>query len=168
MIVRGSPKRRGNPVGSQREISLLFDVFVVNQRLRVLLSTALAGTGLRPDEYAVYSLLFEAGPLSPTEMAGQMGMPLTTLLDYIRAMRERGHLARRRRAGDGRAYEARLTVRGARAFHKASAAWQEAVRHFEPALAMPVDEVRRALHAIDDAAAQSLLGLVRVPIRKAG
>jgi DNA-binding MarR family transcriptional regulator len=160
--------RPTNPTGSQREISLLFDVFVVNQRLRTLLSTALAGTGLRSDEYAVYSLLFDAGPMTPTEMARQMGVPLTTVLDYIRSMRERGHVARRRDASDGRAFEAHLTAAGLRAFHRAHAAWNEALLDFEPALGMPVRDVRRALHAIDDAAARTLRGLVQRSIDRAG
>lgn len=150
------------------EISLLFDVFVLNQRLRTLLSAALAGTGLRPDEYAVYSLLFDIGPLTPTDMSRQMGMPLTTVLDYVRAMKERGHVRRRRHAADGRAFEVRLTASGLRAFHKASAAWNLALRPFDAALAMPVSEVRRALHTIDDAAAQTLRGLARGSIGRAG
>jgi DNA-binding MarR family transcriptional regulator len=167
MTSKRSP-RPTNPTGSQREISLLFDVFVLNQRLRTLLAAALAGSGLRPDEYAVYSLLFDAGPMTPTEMGRQMGMPLTTVLDYVRSMRERGHVARRRDASDGRAFEARLTAAGLRAFHRANAAWNEALLDFEPALGMPVRDVRRALHAIDDAAARTLRGLVQRSISRAG
>ena len=45
------PKQLTTSPGPQRQISLLFDVFVLNQRLRALLSQALAGTGMRPDEY---------------------------------------------------------------------------------------------------------------------
>ena len=152
----------------QRQISLLFDVFVLNQRLRTLLSMALAGTGMRPDEYAVYSLLFEMGPLTPTDMARQMGMPLTTMLDYARAMNARGHVSRRAHANDGRAYQLRLTSSGLSAFHKASAAWNRSLSQLEPSLAMPVRDVRRALHAIDDAAASVLQSLQGESIGKAG
>ena len=152
----------------QRQISLLFDVFVLNQRLRTLLSLALAGTGLRPDEYAVYSLLFEAGPLTPTDMARQMGMPLTTVLDYARSMNARGHVSRSAHANDGRAYQLRLTPDGLSAFHGASAAWNRSLSQLEPSLAMPVRDVRRALHAIDDAAASVLRSLQEESIGKAG
>ncbi len=165
---RGRAARPANATGSQREISLLFDVFVLNQRLRSLLTLALSGTGLRPDEYAVYSLLFDAGPQTPTEMSRQMAMPLTTVLDYVRAMRERGHVTRRRHATDGRAFEARLTASGLRAFHTANGSWNQALRHFEPALAMPVDEIRRALHAMDDAAELSLRQVIQESIGRAG
>jgi hypothetical protein len=47
--------------GADRGISLLFDVFVVHQRVRALLARALSGCELRADEYAVYSVLFERG-----------------------------------------------------------------------------------------------------------
>jgi DNA-binding MarR family transcriptional regulator len=142
-------------------------VFVLNQRLRTLLSVALAGTGLRPDEYAVYSLLYEAGPLTPTHMAKQMGMPLTTVLDYVRSMRARGHLSRKPHASDGRAYQLRLTVEGLAAFHTASAAWNRSLSRLEPSLAIPVRDARRALHAIDDAAESLLRSLAGESIGKA-
>jgi DNA-binding MarR family transcriptional regulator len=70
---------------SRAEISLLFDFFVTSQRLRRVLTDALADAGMRPDEYAVYSLLLEKGPLTATEMSEMLGMPLTTVLDYVRA-----------------------------------------------------------------------------------
>jgi hypothetical protein len=62
--------------GADRGISLLFDVFVVNQRLRALLGRALSGSVLRADEYAVYSVLFERGPLTPTQLAASLAMPV--------------------------------------------------------------------------------------------
>jgi DNA-binding MarR family transcriptional regulator len=161
-----SPKSGSS--GPQRQISLLFDVFVLNQRLRTLLSVALAGTGMRPDEYAVYSLLFEVAPLTPTEMSRQMGMPLTTVLDYLRSMRARGHLNRIAHATDGRAYELRLTDGGLAAFHRASNAWNRSLSRLEPSLSVPVTEVRRALHSIDDAAESVLRSLVGESLGKAG
>ena len=95
-----------------REISLLFDLFVVNQRVRRLLSATLTDVSLRADEYAVYSLLLEQAPLTATEMARRMGMPLTTLLDYLRVMEERRHLRRERHPRDGRAQQLSLTMAG--------------------------------------------------------
>jgi hypothetical protein len=50
----------------ERRISLAFDVFAVSQRLGAYLDRALAGTGIRPSEYAVYSVMLEAGlPIEP-------------------------------------------------------------------------------------------------------
>jgi DNA-binding MarR family transcriptional regulator len=148
------------PPGPERRISLLFDVFVLNQHLRSLLSRALEGTGMSPDQYAVHSLLFEAGQLAPTDMATRMGMPLTTVLDYLRPMLASHHVSRDRHPSDGRSYVVTLTAPGLAAFHRTNAAWNEAIRRLEPAVGMPVADVRRALHALDDAAVAALESLL--------
>jgi DNA-binding MarR family transcriptional regulator len=164
VIPTRSAKTRGGP---RRDISLLFDVFVLNQRLRLLLSRVLAGTDMRPDEYAVYSVLFEGGPLTSTEMARQMGMPLTTVLDYLRSLLERGHVVRSPHAHDGRAIQVHLTQEGLSAFKRANVAWNAGLKQLEPALAIPVGEVRRALHALDDAAGEVLRALAQDQIGRA-
>jgi DNA-binding MarR family transcriptional regulator len=151
-----------------RQISLLFDVFVVNQRLRTLLAHALADTGLRPDEYAVYSLLLELGPLTPTEMAAHMGMPLTTVLDYVRTLVDRGHAGRDPHPRDSRSYHVRLTPAGLAAQRHAGAAWNEAVLPLESALTMPIEDVRAALNALEDAAGAALDQLVEDSIHPTG
>jgi len=142
--------------GADRRVSMLFDVFVLNQRLRALLGRALSACELTPDEYAVYSVLFEHGLLTPTQMAGLMAMPVTTTLDYVRAMTARGHVRRTRNPADGRSYMLSLTMEGFGAHRRTNAAWNVAVARLEGALGKPVAEVREALHALDDAAAAAL------------
>jgi DNA-binding MarR family transcriptional regulator len=87
---------------AERRISLLFDVVVLNQRLRTLLAWAMQGADLRPDEYAVYRLLYERGPISPTEIAASMAMPLTTVLGYVNTMTRRRHINHKKNPLDGR------------------------------------------------------------------
>lgn len=139
-----------------RNISLLFDLFVVNQRLRRLLTLALADVALRADEYAVYSLLFEQGPLTATEMARRMGMPLTTALDYLRAMEGRGHLRRDPHPRDGRAQQLSLTLAGTAEHRRTNAAWEVMRVRLERSLSLPARDIRRALQALDDAATTAL------------
>lgn len=134
-----------------RRISLLFDFFVLNQRVRRLVAAALADVTLRADEYAVYGLLFEQGPLTATEMARRLGMPLTTLLDYLRAMDARGHLRRQRHPRDGRAQALSLTMAGVTEHQRTNKAWEVMRARLERALAMSPADIRRALHALDDA-----------------
>lgn len=148
--------RDPSPVPDGRQISLLFDVFVLNQQLRTLLSHALAGTGLRPDEYAVYSALFELGPLTPTRLAAQLGMPLTTLLDYAHVLLERRHASRTPNPRDLRSYLLRLTPAGLTAHRNAGRAWNQAVLPLEAALRLPVEQVREALHSLSDATEETL------------
>ena len=142
--------------GADRDISLLFDVFVVHQRVRALLARALSESELRADEYAVYSVLFERGSLSPTQLAACLAMPVTTTLDYVRVMMGRGHIRRARNPADGRSYTVSLTMEGLSAHRRTNAAWNVAVRRLEDALGMPVPQVRAALQALDDAAGAAL------------
>jgi len=139
-----------------RTISLLFDLFVLNQRLRRLLTLALADVALRADEYAVYSLLFEQGPLTATEMARRMGMPLTTLLDYLRAMEGRRHLRRDPHPRDGRAQRLSLTLAGTAEQRRTNAAWEVMRVRLERSLPLPARDIRRALQALDDAVMTAL------------
>lgn len=134
------------------EISLLFDFFVTAQRLRRVLSDALAESGMRPDEYAVYSLLFEKGPLTATEMAELLRMPLSTVLDYAKAMTATGHVVRTSHPFDGRAMQLSLNRSGIAAQKRANALWEVVRRQLEEGLSMPIPTIRRALHALDDSA----------------
>lgn len=142
-----------------RNISLLFDLFVVNQRVRRLVAAALADAELRADEYAVYGLLFEQAPLTATEMARRMAIPLTTVLDYLTAMDERGHLRRERHPRDGRAQQLSLTMAGVNAHRRTNKAWEVMRARLEGSLPMPEKAIRRALHALDDAVAETLAAL---------
>ncbi len=135
------------------DVSLLFDFFVTSQRLRRVLAEGLAGSGMRPDQYAVYSLIFERAPLTATQMAELLGMPLTTVLDYLKVMGDAGHVERSPHPSDGRAQQLRLSRAGLRAHVRAHREWEKVRRRIEGGLDMPVDQVRRALHALDDSAA---------------
>jgi DNA-binding MarR family transcriptional regulator len=137
---------------SRAEISLLFDFFVTSQRLRRVLTDALAESGMRPDEYAVYSLLLEKGPLTATEMSEMLGMPLTTVLDYVKALDRAGHLVRTAHPFDGRSTELSLNRSGLAAQKRANRHWEVARKSIEGGLVIPLDQVRRSLHALDDSA----------------
>ena len=139
-------------MAKRAEISLLFDFFVTSQRLRRVLSDGLAEAGMRPDEYAVYSLLFDKGPLTATEMTTFLGMPLSTVLDYVRAMTAVGHVVRTSHPFDGRALQLSLNRSGLAAFRRAHQQWEVVRRQIEEGLEMPIPAIRRALHALDDSA----------------
>jgi DNA-binding MarR family transcriptional regulator len=110
--------------------SLFFDVFVLGQRIRELLATAMASSPLRPEEYAVYSVVFEDEAVSPTSMAAQLSMPLTTVVDAIRTMERRGHVRRLPNPRDGRSYLVVLTGEGLRAHAEAHAGFEVGYRAF--------------------------------------
>ena len=140
----------------ERNISLLFDLFVLNQHVRRLVTAALADVDLRADEYAVYGMLFEQAPLTASEMARRMGMPLTTVLDYLSAMDDRGHLRREPHPRDGRAQQLSLTMAGIAAHRRTNRAWEVMRANLERSLPIPLNEVRRALQGLDDAVVATL------------
>jgi DNA-binding MarR family transcriptional regulator len=110
--------------------SLLFDIFVLGQRVRELLAAAMATSPLRPEEYAIYSVVFEDESVSPTAMAAQLSMPLTTVVDAIRTMEGRGHVRRMPNPSDGRSYLVVLTGEGLRAHAEANARFEVGYRAF--------------------------------------
>jgi len=138
------------------EVSLLFDLFVASQRVRRVLAEAMAGSGMRPDEYAVYSLLFMHGPLTATEMTRHLGLPLSTVLDYLKTMDAAGDLDRVPHPDDGRAMQVALNAKGMKAHARAHDHWEVIRKQVEGSLRMPKAEVRAALQALDDAAAGAL------------
>ena len=143
------------------DISLLFDFFVTTQHIRRVLSDAMAESGMRPDEYAVYSVLLDSGPLTATEMSEALGMPLTTVLDYLKAMSSEGHLDRMPHPTDGRALQLRLNRSGLAAHRRAHGHWEVVRRRIEGNLSVPPGQVRRVLQALGDAA-----DLAVVPARR--
>ena len=142
-----------------RHLSVLFDVFAVGQRVRTLVTTAMAGCGLRPDEYAAYSVVFEAGSVTMTGLARELGMPVTTAADFVRAMRERGHVRRTPHPGDSRSHLLTLTAAGLRAHRKAGLAFEKAHTAFLEALAdsdLDEDQAREQLTRLGTAARTAL------------
>ena len=136
-----------------RHLSLLFDVFALGQRVRTLVADAMAGCGLRPDEYAAYSVVFESSGITMTAMARELGLPVTTAADYVRAMQARRHLRRDPHPQDSRAYGLTLTAAGLRAHRRASAAFDQAHRALLRELApLSEEEARAAVQAIAAAA----------------
>jgi DNA-binding MarR family transcriptional regulator len=110
--------------------SLLFDLFVLGQRIRRFLTSAMASGPLRPEEYAVYSVVFEREAVSPTAMAATLGMPPTTVAEYVRSMEERRHVRRIPNPRDGRSHLLVLTAAGLRAHREANLRFERAYRTF--------------------------------------
>lgn len=132
--------------------SLLFDVFVLVQAVGDLLGTALRGTPLTAEEYAVYSHLLEVEPCSPTQLARDLRVPPTTVSDWVRTMTARGHAARTRSAADRRSYELALTAAGRRAHRATNRVFEAVNAAFVAELMQPEGELRGHLAEIIRAA----------------
>ena len=152
----------------ERDISVLLDLFVASQRLKLLLTHALYDAPLRSDEHAVYTVLRVLGPKSSTDLARLLAMPQTTMSDYVRTMFERGHARRVPNPRDRRSYLVELTTSGHEAQRDTRKRFLEASRRMEAALGVSLEDARRALHALDDAAAAALEQLYTDSISRAG
>jgi DNA-binding MarR family transcriptional regulator len=157
---------RPKPV-PESSLSLLFDLFVAGQQVRQLLSAAMTDAGMTPDEYAVYSALFERGPLSPTELGRTVGMPPTTVSHYVRDLRERGHVEARPNPSDLRSFRLSLSPSGLAAQARASRAFEEAYRRFLAELDDP-DRARAVLADLQRAAGSAHRRLVEDAREAAG
>jgi len=135
----------------QRRISLPFDIFELSTRLGTYLGHALQGTGVRPAEYAVYSLMLEAGPRTPSELAAMLGMPLSTLSTYLGAMLGRGDARRIPNPSDGRSVRVVLTDRGRGVVRTVNPPFTRALVALEANLDVPVGDVRATLRGILEA-----------------
>jgi DNA-binding MarR family transcriptional regulator len=139
---------------SRSTLSLLYDLFVANQRVRALLADAMEGTGLRADEYAVYSAVYDLGPLPPSALARALGMPPTTVTHYLDAMRAAGHVRESRNPVDGRSYLIRLSPAGLAAHRQANAGFDAAYRRLATHLHDP-PATAEALRELGSAAASA-------------
>ncbi|HKF14181.1 MAG TPA: MarR family transcriptional regulator [Gaiellaceae bacterium] len=142
------------------ERTILLDVFAANQKRERLIAEALAETDLPPEDYPVYVYIGVEGPLTPTELARALGMPLSTVLFRVRRLQRRGHAERIPNPEDGRSYLLRLTPSGerllafARPLFRARALAVEARLGDErvAALREALDELGRAIEReLDDA-----------------
>jgi DNA-binding MarR family transcriptional regulator len=139
------------PSRPERRISLAFDVFAVSQRLGAYLDRALEGTGVRPAEYAVYSLMLEAGPRTPSELAAMLGMPPSTLSTYLAAMLAREDVRRIPNPADGRSVRVVLTDRGRSVVRRVNPAFTRAHFALDASLDRPGEEIRAVLVALGEA-----------------
>jgi DNA-binding MarR family transcriptional regulator len=92
--------------------TILLDVFRTNQLRERLISTALEGTELPPEDYPFYVLVGAEGPWTPTALAARVVMPLSTVLFRVGRLEQRGHAERIPNPDDRRSFLVRLTPAG--------------------------------------------------------
>ena len=107
------------------ERTILLDVFAANQKRERLIAAALEGTELPPEDYPLYVYIGVGGPLTPTELARELGMPLSTVLFRARRLERRGHAERVPNPEDKRSFLLQLTTSGNRLLQRARPAFRE-------------------------------------------
>ena len=134
------------------DTSLLFDVFTLNQAVGRLLADAMRDGPLTPAEYAVYSAIFELEAATPTRIAARLGVRLTTFMDQLRDITQRGHARRLPHPSDRRSYRVTLTAEGRAAHRAANERFERAHAAFDRALGDDARAAKSMLRALREAA----------------
>jgi len=133
---------------------VLLLLVAANQRMVQLVDRELAADGVESNGYAVLSLIGARGSMRLTELAGELGMPLTTASDVVRRLERRGQVRRHPNPDDGCSFLFELTARGDREWRRG---WG-ALPRINAALLEEVDEaeMRVALESLGAAFALAL------------
>jgi DNA-binding MarR family transcriptional regulator len=145
--------------------SLFFDVYALGQAVRRLLAAAMAEGPLSPEDYAIYSAIFEDERITPTAMAARLGMPLTTVMDHLARLEARGHARRIPDSRDRRATQVVLTAEGLLAHRQANNLFEEAYRAFVASLTVSESSGRASLELIRVAVESARAELEQLPVR---
>jgi DNA-binding MarR family transcriptional regulator len=149
--------------GTQRQLAvadgnLVLDLYVLQQRVGEFMEVALAGTEVRPAEYAVYSQL-GSEPMTPREISLRLGVTASTLSGILAAIERRGDIERSPHPTDGRSYRVELTTAGRARLRRCRTAFRRAIRTLDDALPRPAEELRAGLLEIDEATSEAITRL---------
>jgi MarR family transcriptional regulator, multiple antibiotic resistance protein MarR len=152
---RSSRSKSRSAAPPERRLSLLLLLVAAHQRMTQLVDLELATDGVDSNGYAMLSLIGVRGPVRLTEIAAELGMPLTTASDVMRRLESRRHVRRTPNPEDGRSFLFELTTRGDREWRRG---WG-ALQRIDEALASRIEpqETRTALEALDAAFAAALI-----------
>jgi DNA-binding MarR family transcriptional regulator len=120
-----------------------------------LVERELAADGVDPNGYAVLSLIGVRTQIRLTELAAELGLPITTASDVVRRLERRRMVRRSPNPDDGRSSLFALTGSGDREWRNGWAALQRVNRMLERHLEDP-DGVRAAVTALGSAFAAAL------------
>jgi DNA-binding MarR family transcriptional regulator len=121
----------------------------VSQLTGRLMAEHMAGSGLSPNDFAVYSVIHVEERITPSLLAEILGMPPTSLSYVIRRIEDLGDLRRVANPEDGRSVLLELTGKGHRLTHQAEKGFAKAIRAFRAEL--DIDE----RHLLDQLEAMS-------------
>ena len=139
--------------------SLLYDTFVLYQSVGTMLERALAPAPLGPEEYAIYSHIFEYEDCTPSEMSRDLNMPIQTVSDWVRLLRKRGHLASVTNDRDRRSFRVSLTESGLEVHRQTNHHFERVNRLFVKRLARSERELKGYLQEIIEAAQEATIAI---------
>ena len=101
--------------------------------------------GVSGEQLALLSLIATVEPITPTALAAELGVPLTTLADALRRLDARGELERSPNPADQRSHLITLSGEGRRRLEAVEPELRKAADELSAELRLPPDEVSKAL-----------------------
>jgi DNA-binding MarR family transcriptional regulator len=120
---------------------VLLELFRSSLLLNRLVTQELAALGLRAELFGLLTLIRAVGPITPTALAAETGIALTTLSDHVQTLVDRGHVRRDPNPRDRRSYLVTLTPAGKKFLTAASPALRRTNRLLETNLDRPIGEL---------------------------
>ena len=126
--------------------TILLDLFRTNQVRERVITAALEGLELPPEDYPFYVMIGAEGPWTPTALAGRVEMPLSTVLFRVGRLEKRGHAERIPNPDDRRSYLVQLTDDGQALLRQARPRFRSYAEAVEERLGdEQIGELRRGL-----------------------
>ena len=157
--LRASVSQGGSAAPPERRLSLLLQLVAAHQRMAQLVDRELAADGVDSSGYAVLSLIGVRGPVRLTELAGELGMPLTTTSDVVRRLERQRLVRRAANPEDGRSFLFALSAVGDREWRRGWGALQRINALLQERLGDDEVGVRDALDLLGAAFAAALTKL---------
>jgi DNA-binding MarR family transcriptional regulator len=101
--------------------------------------------GVSGEQLALLSLIATVEPITPTVLAAEMGVPLTTLGDALRRLDARGELERSPNPADQRSHLVTLSDEGRARLEAVEPSLRKAAAELSAELQLSAAEVERAL-----------------------
>ena len=101
--------------------------------------------GVSGEQLALLSLIATVEPITPTALAAELGVPLTTLADALRRLDARGELERTPNPADQRSHLITLSGEGRARLEAVEPQLRKAADELSAKLRLPPDEVSKAL-----------------------
>jgi DNA-binding MarR family transcriptional regulator len=101
--------------------------------------------GVSGEQLALLSLIATEEPITPTALAAEMGVPLTTLADALRRLDNRHELDRAPNPADQRSHLLTVSAAGRARLEAAEPALRKASAELRTELQLPAREVETAL-----------------------
>ena len=95
-----------------KRFTLLYQLYLTNQAARRFMRSALSGTGMSGEEFALLSYLYGNGPRTLSQAARDFGLAITTVATMLAPLLDAGELERIPHPKDRRARLIRITESG--------------------------------------------------------